>query len=293
MKLKLFFSFLAVFQVLLSYGQTFAPVGAEWYYSSSAGGRAPGGSEYYHFIVQKDTVINNYDLRKVTRTYYRYQGDSVNLAPYFIYQEGDTVSLYNNELNKFYRLLVFNVSVDDTLTMDVPYGNLNGEDSTYRIVVEDIITEIYDGVELKKYILKQPDEFGWFSHFYLEKIGGYEWFLPLGKIIIPEADGPVRCYHDDEVNINFSPSRECDYRLVSNVSESLSAKIKLYPNPAAGLVQINADLGIDKTEVLDYSGKVLIETADTLINIESLSSGVYFFRIYSGDEFIVKKVVKN
>ena len=211
-------SILIIIHINLASGQDFAPIGAGWYYSSSAGGSAPTNSEYYYLVVEKDTTINDYNLRKIKRTYYRYQGDSLEVSSYFIHQSGDTVSLYNQGKEKLYRLFVFNASPGDTLLLDIPYDNYYLEDTTYRVVIDKIITETYDGVELNKYVLKQIDNFGWFCGFYLEKVGGYEWFLPLGKGIVPEADGPIRCYHDSEVAIKFS-SKECDYRIVNSLPE--------------------------------------------------------------------------
>jgi hypothetical protein len=70
MKLNLFITaILIIFQITQTLGQDFAPIGAEWYYSSSAGGAAPTASEYYYLIVEKDTTINDLNLRKIKRIY--------------------------------------------------------------------------------------------------------------------------------------------------------------------------------------------------------------------------------
>lgn len=67
---QIIFLIILFFVSIHTEGQEFAPIGAEWYYSSSAGGAAPSGSEYFHLIVEKDTVINEQTLRKIVRTYY-------------------------------------------------------------------------------------------------------------------------------------------------------------------------------------------------------------------------------
>jgi hypothetical protein len=282
---------LIILQINLSLGQDFAPIGAEWYYSSSAGGAAPTASEYYYLLVEKDTIINDYQLRKIKRTYCNYQGDSIEVSPYFIHHSGDSISLYNKENDKLYKLLVFNASQGDTLLLDIPYENYNSESSTYRVVIDTIITEIYDGIELEKYVLDQPDDFGWFSGFYLEKVGGYEWFLPLGKTIIPEADGPIRCYHDNEIDINFS-SKECDYRIV-NVNNILLDKIEIYPNPSSNYVHITSDFKINNIEIYDSSGQFILQTEKNIVDISSLTSGIYLIKIYSGDQIKFEKLIMN
>jgi hypothetical protein len=293
MKLNLFITaILIIFQITQTFGQNFAPIGAEWYYSSSAGGAAPTASEYYYLIVEKDTIINDLNLRKIKRTYCSYQGDSVEVTPYFLRESSDTISLYNPDNEKLYRLFVFSATQGDTLVLDIPYDNYYTEDSTYRVVIDTIETETYDGTELDKYVLEQLDDFGWFSGYYLEKVGGYEWFLPLGLAIIPEANGPIRCYHDSEIDINFT-SKECDYRIVNSINDLQADKFKLYPNPTSNNIQIITDLIIDNIEVIDNSGQVVLQSEKTDLDISSLTSGVYFVRIYSDNQTIMKKIIKE
>lgn len=293
--MKQYFSFIAIiifFQNNNSFGQDFAPIGAEWYYSSSAGGLAPTGSEYYHLVARKDTSINNFILRIIDRTYYRYQGDSITLAPYYIYQTEDTVFLYNIDLNKFLRLLIFNPNQGDTLTFDIPYVNNTLEDSTFRAVIDTIVTETYNEVELKKYVLEQIDEFGWFCGYYLEKVGGYEWFLPLGKAIIPEADGPVRCYHDNEIKINFT-SRACDYRRVSSINSQFYDNFSIFPNPTSGKVTIKSEVKIELIEIIDSSGKTILKTNKPTFDLTEFTNGIYYINIHSNQNSILKKIIKN
>lgn len=275
-----------------SLGQDFAPIGAEWYYSSSAGGLAPGGSEYYHLVVRKDTTINNYVLRKIERTYYRYQGDSIKVEPYFIYQIGDSVSIYDPANSKLYKIFVFNATVGDTLTFDVPYYNNNYDvDSTFRAVLDTIVTEVYDGTALKKYMLEQLDDFGWFCGFYLDRIGGYEWFLPLGRTIIPEADGPIRCYHDNEVEINVT-SRPCDYRMTNSIDSWHLHKFEIFPNPTTGTIKVKPELDIDYIEVYNHTGNLIRVSTRTDIDFGRNENGLYFIKIFSNNASFIKKVIK-
>lgn len=294
MKTTLYFAFiLSMMQLRTAFGQSFAPIGAEWYYSSSAYGAAPVASEYYHLIVEKDTLIEGYPLRKIKRTHYRYQGDSVEVAPYWVHQSGDTVALYNPDRARLYKLFIFNAAPGDTLLLDIPHELvIHPADTTYRAVVDTIITEVYDGVALRKFVLEPLDFFGWYRGFYLEKVGGYEWFLPLGTIIIPEADGPIRCYRDAEVNIQFS-SRPCDYRVISSTEDGQAGSTLLFPNPASELLHIESAFEIDHIEVLDIRGNIVLRTQETPIPVGQLSSGIYFVKIYSGQGLVLKKLLKK
>lgn len=77
--------------------------------------------------------------------------------------------------------------------------------------------------------------------------------------------------------------------------------VKLYPNPTSGLFNItfeqkqSAPFTIEITDVL---GKQAFAEShqnqnDTVINIESLSSGVYFFKLQSDRGSITKKLIKQ
>ena len=293
MKTKLLvLTILLLKQIYSLSGQDFAPIGAEWYYTSMAGGMAPTNSEYYHFECVKDTIINEYSLKKIDVTYYRYHGDSVILTPYYFSQIQDTISLYNPNLNKFYTLFIFNAKQGDTLTFDIPYENFYLEDTIYRAVLDTVVMETYDNTQLKKYVLNQIDDFGWFCGFYLEKIGGFEWILPLGKAIIPETDGPIRCYHDNEVDINFV-GYDCDSRIINSLNNPYFNNLKIYPNPTTGFVQIKSDIKIDHIEVINNSGKKILESIKSEINISNLDRGIYLFKIFVNNRQIIKKVIKN
>jgi hypothetical protein len=272
--------------------QDFAPIGAEWYYSSSARGAAPTGSEFFYLLAEKDTSINSLSLRKIKRTYYNFQGDTLDVPPYYVHQSGDTVSLYDQDRDKLYRLLVFNATQGDTLLLDVPFPTGSIVDSTYRVVVDTIESESYGGVQLDKYVLEPLGDYGWFVGFYLEKVGGFEWFFPLGLIIIPESDGPIRCYKDSDVDINFS-SRACDFRILNSLGGEFADRFRLFPNPAADYLELQTDLRIDRMELMDAAGRILLQTKDLRLDVSALPKGMYFLKAYAGEHSLIRKVMKN
>jgi len=285
--------YLIFLQISTVIGQEFAPIGAKWYYNSMAEGLAPPYSEYYLYESMKDTFINEQSVKKITRTYYRYRGDSVILTPYFISQIEDTIFLYNPLDNVFDRLYIFNAIKGDTLTFDMPFEyELYWEQDTFRVIVDTVYLETYDGIQLKKYVLIPIDGFYWFYGFYLDKAGGYDWFLPRPEDLIPEFDGPLRCYIDKEVNINFV-GYDCDYRIVNSVNNHYENEFKIYPNPCNGLIYIESDFKIDRITLTNTDGKILSEYTKTIIDINDLDRGIYFINVYLNDNLIIKKIIKN
>ena len=69
-------------------------------------------------------------------------------------------------------------------------------------------------------------------------------------------------------------------------------EILVYPNPAMNEIQITNSLGIFGSQklLLDAMGRILIETRDEKINLESFSSGVYFVQIPELSNSIVKVI---
>lgn len=70
---------------------------------------------------------------------------------------------------------------------------------------------------------------------------------------------------------------------------------ELYPNPVRSSVNIRSGAIIDKVEVLDVLGRRVemfdVNSTEFQVETESYASGVYFARIFSGDEFHLKKFV--
>jgi len=78
----------------------------------------------------------------------------------------------------------------------------------------------------------------------------------------------------------------------------LNSKIQVYPNPTANNVKIDfQDLENVNVEVLDLNGRILfsqkVNSNSNDINIESLSSGIYSFKINSNQGTFISKIIKK
>ncbi|WP_181369425.1 fibronectin type III domain-containing protein [Flavobacterium album] len=72
----------------------------------------------------------------------------------------------------------------------------------------------------------------------------------------------------------------------------LEAAVKLYPNPANNVVNIDSQLSnISKVEVYSVLGTKVMESANTQLNVENLSDGIYMVKIYAGNKSVTKKLV--
>ena len=81
-----------------------------------------------------------------------------------------------------------------------------------------------------------------------------------------------------------------------SVVENLTGDFKMYPNPTTGKVNISiGNETIDKVELLDILGKkVMTKSGDcSQIDLSTFSSGVYIFKIFSGNKVMQKYIIKQ
>jgi photosystem II stability/assembly factor-like uncharacterized protein len=88
--------------------------------------------------------------------------------------------------------------------------------------------------------------------------------------------------------------------LLSNNEFELTG-VSIAPNPSDGIFKIKSGNNpIDSIVVYDVSGKILESiksfgnaNSETTINLQSLSNGTYFVKVYSDNKSIVKQIIKN
>lgn len=81
----------------------------------------------------------------------------------------------------------------------------------------------------------------------------------------------------------------------TNVYSNLR-NVSIYPNPAVNVINLKANKknSISKTEIFDMTGKLVISSSETSINIERLPKAAYVVKVYSGSELIeTSKIVKK
>jgi hypothetical protein len=77
--------------------------------------------------------------------------------------------------------------------------------------------------------------------------------------------------------------------------------IAIYPNPSTGLFTVSTgNRAIDKVEVYDVMGKIILSlnnfsnaNSQSILDMKNVSSGIYFVKISSENQNIVKRIIKN
>ena len=76
----------------------------------------------------------------------------------------------------------------------------------------------------------------------------------------------------------------------------INGNVLVYPNPSTGdiFIKIDSEIVIDELNVVDNLGRKLnvdVEKVNDLLLVKGLTEGVYFLRIRSGEEKIVRKFI--
>ena len=101
------------------------------------------------------------------------------------------------------------------------------------------------------------------------------------------------------IDSNFSQSSMViDYvRVYQNTTAStedvFANKFSVYPNPSSDVLNIRTDEPIEKVELYNTIGQLIVAKKTTNINISSINIGVYILKIYSGNRIVIKKVMIN
>ncbi|MDQ0781589.1 T9SS type A sorting domain-containing protein [Chryseobacterium sp. W4I1] len=75
----------------------------------------------------------------------------------------------------------------------------------------------------------------------------------------------------------------------SEVTKKSSARI--YPNPTSGSITVKTEKGLEKYEIFSLSGQKLSEGNSSIINVESLTPGIYLIRIYTRDKKVITEKI--
>ena len=95
--------------------------------------------------------------------------------------------------------------------------------------------------------------------------------------------------------IQIYPRSNEDVSIVTSVDE-LASEIAIYPNPTSDIVNIVTNGNAQRVEIANVDGQIVSSEAvasDVVtISLEAQPAGMYFVRIYTANEVIVRKVTK-
>ncbi len=278
----------------------FAPVGAVWHHDMQYG--------VFRSSVLSDTIINSISAHKIsikalTANPWHAQGLIVkDHSDLLVYATPDTVFVYNQQVQGFTPLYIFNVQPGDTVCL--PAYDFNAS-ANYCIIIDSVKMVLYDTSMLKTVFTHSLSKPGFadytFSGFssstnvgaYAEKIGSLETgFLPRCfscPIPLDESIQPLtslRCYADANRFIKWSAD-DCDKGIPQSAVRDLeqSISVTISPNPATENFTVSATEPIAAFALLSLDGKLLMNQnwkvgAQTMmVQTSGIAKGVYLLQI--------------
>ncbi len=115
---------------------------------------------------------------------------------------------------------------------------------------------------------------------------------------ITELIGDTRMSANIDENDNYhvivtgqNGSLEIIYELETGIENLQNTQISIFPNPTNGIINVETQEQIEKITVLDITGKLILETTNTEIDLSKQKTGTYFLKIETGNGIFTKKIV--
>jgi hypothetical protein len=105
------------------------------------------------------------------------------------------------------------------------------------------------------------------------------------------------CCDDNEVVYmqNLCNQYNNDTAFVNGNCEPVTNRIAMYPNPVGDMLYLSGTEGISRVEVYSINGMLVISSnaVSDSIEMNTLKSGIYFLKVFSGQDVSTMKFVKN
>lgn len=286
-----------------------APIGAKWYISKIEG-TMPPDEGYILYEVSRDTIMQEKNVKVITRTYFHSNGKDVTTLENEYTYEKDSVVYYWKK-GRFYTLYDFSARPGDKWTV---YGSgifmdYCGYDSLGVVVVDSVTTLTINNQKLKAIYTSPEINSDWhFEDVIIERVGNITHLLPKSEgclLDTPDDEGSLRCYEDNNLGLykaGYCQLVNCDCKELKNytsVNNIKNSSFQVYPNPVKDYLIIkysdNCLLnGFTNAEIYNVKGEKMY----SFINPEKLfvgflNSGFYFLKLSFSDQILYFKFIKE
>lgn len=283
--------------------ESWAPVGAIWYYSlpNSIGNPLYNYKKYFS---EKDTLVNG-KLCRIIKSQNDFE---------IMYEENKKVYYYYKK--GFKLIYCFSSNIGDTIEFEFKSYSPKSTiiDTTYKVkcYIKSIDSLIVGDKKIRKYksVIQRNENLEhivWPTTYeYYEKIG-YEYSF-LFVLPIPSLGfmNNLRCYNDYLINYKTkwweSQNKNCDYALYSNVKQdSILNSVYYFPNPITNIINLKINnFRINDLyffEISDTNGRIVFQKQFPCdinsIDISFLKSGLYNGHLYNKfNSFKSFKIIK-
>ncbi len=95
-------------------------------------------------------------------------------------------------------------------------------------------------------------------------------------VLVTGQNGSLEIVYEEETN---------------NVQNLQNIQILVSPNPTNGIINVKTQEQIEKITILNITGKIILETTNTEINLSKQKTGTYFIKIETENGILTEKIV--
>jgi len=77
----------------------------------------------------------------------------------------------------------------------------------------------------------------------------------------------------------------------ASTNDVFANKFAVYPNPSSDVLNIRTNETIDKVELYNTIGQLILTKKANIVNVNGINNGLYILKIYSGNKIVSKKVI--
>ena len=199
----------------------------------------------------------------------------------YIWEDGREALLYDFSLNE-----------GDTIDLSISFY-----ECPLRVVEVDTVHYL-DGVARKRLKLVRSDdpdpESPWAGFkYWVEGVGSLTSLTDYIESCFTDYRFNLLCLYENGNKI-YPVDLNSSCFLTTSVDNIVAYTLRMYPNPASSLINIESSLGFDQLSIYDLNGNRLIVSTEHSVDVSSLASGLYIVKIqYKGHETTQKLIVSR
>jgi hypothetical protein len=250
----------------------------------------PPFDNYYSTVTYKlsgDTTFNSLTYKK---TYSSWEEIPENWILYgFMREDTDKQVWLKTEFATQESLMYdFSVAVADSV--------LVGQQAPVNLLVDSITTVTINGTERYKYWLSGIEDMDYHES-WIEGIGSDKGIVWSGSAGLTGGWYELLCLSNNGEQIFMNPAYDFCYLSTVKIDENITESIHIYPIPTSNSLKFNNinNVEIVSISILDFSGRKIKEFRPNseVLDISSLTSGIYFLKMNTEKGEILMKFIKN
>ncbi len=272
--------------------QSWAPIGATWYYSYHASYFPPYLNTYSKIVSEKDTIINGVNCRKLIH----YKAGQNGIPNYYksniyMYESDKKIYYHVDSLSRFCLLYDFNANAGGWWILDEYSGSALFRD-TVKVISTDSIT--INGQKKKTMITQNTNFQVMLDGLNIEGIGNWFNMFPAFDMV---EEYPLRCYQDNILGLySTGVSSDCEFTNIGIEEYSDDHHLFISPNPAQNIIYVRLEgnkndilISIINTKGQHLKSLITNKEYET-IDISNLPAGLYFIQLRNNDKTVIRKL---